>query len=107
MICSISVWNTNHAIDMGFLFSGCSSLLSIPDISKWNLINVKNINGMFSECSSLIILPDISNWFNFNRNIDYNQQITKNIKSKINLYYYLKIKILEKIYHIYFIIVHN
>jgi len=42
------------------LFSGCSSLFTIPDISNWNTKEVMNFNSVFSGCSSLIELPDIS-----------------------------------------------
>ena len=48
--------------DISYMFSGCSSLSSLPDISKWNTNNVNNMSGMFSGCSSLSSLPDISNW---------------------------------------------
>ena len=91
---------------MGFLFSGCSSLISLPDISKWNLINVRNIKGMFSECSSLIMLPDISNWFNFNRDIDFTPQVKEEYKVKEKFLLFSGGKNLGK-NHIYFIIVHN
>ena len=75
----ISIWNTKNVIEMGFLFSRCSSLLTLPDISKWNLTIVKNINGIFSECSSLITLPDISNWLNYNIILIIHQKLIKNI----------------------------
>ena len=42
------------------MFSGCSSLISLPDISKWNTSHAINILEMFSGCISLISLPDIS-----------------------------------------------
>ena len=45
---------------MNFMFSGCSSLISLSDISKWNTNNVKYMSEMFSKCSPLISLPDIS-----------------------------------------------
>ena len=57
----ISNWNTFNVNDMRYMFSECSSLSSLPDISKWNTFNVKDMNFMFSECSSLSSLPDISN----------------------------------------------
>ena len=38
---------------MSYLFSGCSSLISLPDISKWNVNNVNNMSFLFSGCSSL------------------------------------------------------
>ena len=34
----LSKWNTNNVTDMSFLFNGCKSLSSLPDISKWNKI---------------------------------------------------------------------
>ena len=48
--------------DINSMFSGCSSLLSLPDISKWNTNKVTNMSLMFSGCSSLSSLPDISIW---------------------------------------------
>ena len=49
-------------IDMSYMFSGCISLKSLPDISKWNTKNVTNISYMFYGCQSLKSLPDISKW---------------------------------------------
>ena len=37
----LSKWNTNNVTNMYSLFSGCSSILSLPDLSKWNTNNVK------------------------------------------------------------------
>ena len=48
--------------NMRYMFYGCSSLISLPDISKWNTKNVNAMGLMFEECSSLISLPDISKW---------------------------------------------
>ena len=56
----ISKLNTNNVIDMCQMFYKCSSLSSLPDISKWNTNNVINMSFMFMECSSLLSLPDIS-----------------------------------------------
>ena len=47
---------------MKYLFSGCISLMSLPDISKWDTRKVTNMSYMFKNCSSLIKLPDISKW---------------------------------------------
>ena len=44
------------------VFSGCSSLKSLPDISKWNISKVKDMSYAFADCNSLEILPDISKW---------------------------------------------
>jgi len=48
--------------DMSYMFSGCLSLILLPNISKIYLNNVTNIKGMFSFCSSLIYIDDISRW---------------------------------------------
>ena len=58
----IAKWNTSKITDMHYMFCGCSSLLSLPDISKWNTSNVKDMHWMFGRCSSLSYLPDISKW---------------------------------------------
>ena len=62
-------YNYINVTDMSYMFYGCSSLISLPDISKWNTNNVTDMNYMFYECSSLITLPDISKW-NTNKVID-------------------------------------
>ena len=58
----ISNWNTSNVKYMSDMFYKCSSLISLPDISKWNISNVKFMNYMFSGFNSLISLPDISKW---------------------------------------------
>ena len=58
----ISKWNTSNVEDMGSMFYECSSLLSLPEISKWNTGNVEDMDNIFSFCSSLTSLPDISKW---------------------------------------------
>ena len=52
----MNITNMNH------MFSGCSTLFSIPDISNLNISNVKYMNSMFKGCKSLSSLPDISKW---------------------------------------------
>ena len=59
---NVSNWNTSHLKDMSNLFYGCSSLISLSDISNWNISNVEDMRYMFYGCTSLISLPDISNW---------------------------------------------
>ena len=44
---------SNHIMDI----SECSSLISLPNISKWNANNMHI--SMFSGCLSLLLLPDI------------------------------------------------
>ena len=48
--------------NMNYMFDGCESLISLPDLSKWNTNNVTNMDGMFYGCKSLISLPDLSKW---------------------------------------------
>ena len=58
----IKLEGINNVNNISHMFSGCSSLSSLPDISKWNTNNVINMHSLFYECSSLISLPDISKW---------------------------------------------
>ena len=58
----ISKWNTNNVTDMNSIFKNCLLLSYLPDISKWNTNNVTSISRMFCGCSSLLSLPDISKW---------------------------------------------
>ena len=53
----------NHnVINMKNIFSGCSSLKSLPNISEWVTSNVNDMSNLFEGCSSLISIPDISKW---------------------------------------------
>ena len=61
-ILEIKLKGINNIKDMSFMFCGCLSLISLPDISKWNTNNIINMNGIFSGCSLLTKLPDISKW---------------------------------------------
>ena len=70
----ISKLNTDNVINMSFMFRNCSSLSSLPDISRWNTNNVNYMNNMFYGCSSLSSLPDISKWN------------TKNVKNMSELF---------------------
>jgi len=57
----LSKWNTNNVTKMIYMFRGCSSLISLPDLSKWNTNKVKNMIG---GCFNILIIPSISNSFN-------------------------------------------
>ena len=61
-ILEIRLNNFSIITDMSNMFSGCSSLLSLPDINKWEVEKITDMSYMFYECSSLSSLPDISNW---------------------------------------------
>ena len=58
-ILEIKLKGINIIKNMSFMFCGCLSLLSLPDISKWNTNSVTNMVGIFFGCSSLTELPDI------------------------------------------------
>ena len=45
---------------MSYMFHGCTSLSSLPDISKWDTKNVTNMSYMFYWCSSLPSLLTLS-----------------------------------------------
>ena len=69
---NISNWETKNVTDMSYMFSGCSSLIALPEIDKWNTGNVTDMQYMFSGCSKLKDLPDISKWdFSKVNNINY------------------------------------
>ena len=53
-------YNFYNVTNMSYMFWGCKSLISLPDISKWNTSNVTNMREMFYKCKSLISLPDIA-----------------------------------------------
>ena len=50
-ILKIKLEGINNVTNMSFIFSGCTSLLSLPDISKWNTTNIINMSYMFFGCS--------------------------------------------------------
>ena len=58
----IKLEGINNVNNMSYMFFGCSSLLSLPDISELNTNNVTSMGNMFFGCSSLLSLPDISKW---------------------------------------------
>ena len=55
---NIKLKGINNVTDMSSMFSGCSSLSSLPDISKWNTDNVTNMSYMFDFCNSSFIIPN-------------------------------------------------
>ena len=58
----LSKWNTSNVTNMEAMFELCISLKSLPDISQWDTSNVEKMSFMFNQCKSLISLPDISKW---------------------------------------------
>ena len=67
-----------------YLFHGCNSLKSLPDISKWDISNVYNMDGIFGYCYSLISLPNISEW-----NTSKVESMNNMFMNVIHYYHYL------------------
>ena len=62
-IMDLSNLTTNNITDISYIFYECKSLDKLDnDISNWNTNNVNNMSHLFSGCSSLKKLPNISNW---------------------------------------------
>ena len=55
-------WDTENVINMRGMFAGCTSLKTLPDLSLIKTDNVKNMRGLFAGCEILESLPDISGW---------------------------------------------
>ena len=78
---------------MSYMFSGCRSLETLPDISKWNINNIENISNMFYGCESLKSFPDISK-IKVNKEINKENMfddckediIPKELKNNCNIY---------------------
>ena len=61
-ILKIKLIGIKNVTNISFLFEGCKSLISVPDISDWDTSNITDMSYIFSNCVSLISLPDISKW---------------------------------------------
>ena len=53
----IKLEGIDNVTDMSWMFSGCSSLSSLPDISKWNTNNATNMSQMFGGCREDLNIP--------------------------------------------------
>ena len=58
----IKLKGINNITNSSFMFSGCISIISLPDISNWDTKNVTNMKNMFFLCYSLENISDISKW---------------------------------------------
>ena len=58
----IKLIDIKNISDISYMFSGCLSLISLPDISKMKFNNITNIRGIFFYCSSLSYIDDIGEW---------------------------------------------
>ena len=70
-VSDLSKWDTSNITDMSYVFYGCSSLTKLSGISEWDTKNVIYMNNLFSFCKNLENLPDISKW-NTNKVKDLN-----------------------------------
>jgi len=61
----ISKWNINNVTYMYRMFSGCSSLSSLPDISKWNTKYTVYLNNILDGSLNIIISKKIKRKFKF------------------------------------------
>ena len=50
-ILEIKLTGINNVTNMSYMFCGCSSLMSLPDINKWDTKNILNMKYMFTGCS--------------------------------------------------------
>ena len=48
----------NDTTDLSYMFHGCSSLISLPDLGNLNISNITNISHLFSECPLLEEITD-------------------------------------------------
>ena len=55
-LASIPQLNTSNAKNMSFMFSYCQQLTTIPQLDT---SNVTNVDGMFERCTSLISIPEL------------------------------------------------
>ena len=62
-ILEIKLKGIENVTNMSYMFDGCSSLSSLPDISKWNTNNITDMSGMFNGCSKLKYSNEIKNKF--------------------------------------------
>ena len=59
---SLTILKTDNVINMSYMFSGCSSLISLPFLSQLITSKVTNMSNMFRGCISIESFPDISKW---------------------------------------------
>ena len=59
---SLTILKTDNVINMSYMFSGCSSLISLPFLSQLITSKVTNMSNMFRGCIAIESFPDISIW---------------------------------------------
>ena len=68
------------------MFYQCESLISLPDISKWNIDKINNMGYIFSGCLSLLYIIEKSKDNKLNRKNSY-YMLDDNIKINSSLEY--------------------
>ena len=58
----IKLKGLNNINDISYMFYGCLSLFSLPDIHNLNTFNFIDMSYLFGYCSSLSYISDISQW---------------------------------------------
>ena len=58
----INLIGFKNITNLSYLFYGCKTISSLPDISQWDTSNVVDMQYMFYGCRAISSLPDISNW---------------------------------------------
>ena len=66
------------------MFSGCNSLISLPDLSKWNISNVEDMSNMFYGCNSIKSLPDFYMLNKYKNDVIFEVTYKKN-KNKVTI----------------------
>ena len=54
-------FNLINVTNISYMFSGCNSFVSFPDITNWNAFNIEKKNAIFYSCFNSIIIPNIIN----------------------------------------------
>ena len=89
----IKLIEINSITDMRYMFYGCSSLESLPDISKWDMSNVTCISKMFvgCKCKSINIMTIEYKFSDYTDKIKlFDDNFVKNNKDKCYLLIYGK-----------------
>ena len=82
-ILEIKLIGINDITNLSYMFSNCTSLISLPDINKLNTSNITDVSYMFNNCNMMKFLPDISEWDT--SNIVSMEGLFKSCKSLLNL----------------------
>ena len=74
----IKIKYLDNAINLNFMFAGCSSLISVHNFQNLNTKYLKTMKSLFHGCHSLLNIDDISHLNNIN---DINKILCSSLKS--------------------------